>query len=268
MPLCLEPADALPAEPALPDGGLPDGGLASIGSGDIRRAWYTRPTARYPHGVLGDAIEAGGLKVETQTGEELEFVLPETHVFEDLTPRIVDLDGDGNNEVVTIRTSLIRGSAVAVYGLRDGALRLLDATPEIGRSSRWLNIVGIARYFGSELPLVVWVETPHIGGTLRMARFADGRLQILPEEKRGFSNHVNGSRELGLSATGDLDGDGIEDLVLPSSDRRSMVVMTARASDVISLPGTIAHPVAIVPGIIVSATENGNLLAIVPDLGR
>ncbi|APH71196.1 hypothetical protein [Aquibium oceanicum] len=266
--ICLDPAAAMPERAKPPAGGLPDGSTATATSGDIVRAWYTRPTGRYGHGVLGDATEAGGLKVETQSGEELEFVLPDTHVFEDLTPRIADIDGDGTNEVVTIRSSLIRGAAVAVYGLRDGALRQLDVAPEIGRSSRWLNIAGIAKYWGSDAPLIVWVETPHIRGTLRMARFRDGRLEVLPDETRGFSNHVIGSRELGLSATGDLDGDNIEDLVLPTADRRGMVVLTARGSDIIPLPGAVAHRIVIVSDIVVSATENGNLLAIVPEPDR
>ncbi|MEX0408962.1 hypothetical protein ABGN05_25305 [Aquibium sp. LZ166] len=266
--ICLTPANAMPERGKPPAGGLPDGAVASAASGDIARAWYTRPTGRYGHGVLGDAIEAGGLKVETRSGEELEFVLPDTHVFEDLTPRIADLDGDGTNEVVAIRSSLIRGAAVAVYGLRDGALLQLDVAPEIGRSGRWLNIAGIDRYWGSQSPLIVWVETPHIGGMLRMARFQDGRLQVLPDETRGFSNHVIGSRELGLSATGDLDGDGIADLVLPTVDRRGIVVLTARGSDIVSLPAPVSHRIAIVSGIVVSATDDGNLLAIIPDRGR
>ena len=36
------------------------------------------------------------------------------------------------------------------------------------------------------------------------------------------SNHVNGSREIGLSAVADFDGDGIVDLAVPSFDRRAV----------------------------------------------
>jgi len=75
-----------------PEGALPDGFVDTSASGDIRRAWYGRPTDRYGHGVLGDAVEGGSLVVETATGERFELTLPETQVFEDITPRIVDLD--------------------------------------------------------------------------------------------------------------------------------------------------------------------------------
>ena len=37
---------------------LPDG-VVSTGSNDVAEAWLTRPTTRYAHGILGDAIEAG-----------------------------------------------------------------------------------------------------------------------------------------------------------------------------------------------------------------
>ncbi|MBV6658846.1 MAG: hypothetical protein KI785_13875, partial [Devosiaceae bacterium] len=74
--------------------GLPDGCVAQ-GAADIARAWYEAPTRRYAHAILGDAIEAGTLAVRTRAGATLRFVLPDNEVFEDRTPRLVDLDGDG-----------------------------------------------------------------------------------------------------------------------------------------------------------------------------
>ncbi len=43
-------------------------------------------------------------------------------VFEDLAPRIVDLDEDRMAEIVTIRTDINAGAAIAIYGIRDGGL--------------------------------------------------------------------------------------------------------------------------------------------------
>jgi hypothetical protein len=68
----------------------------------IIEAEYTEPTARYAHGVLGDAVEWGALvlTVDMCFGCEVKHVrqftirLPENRVFEDIAPRIVDLDGD------------------------------------------------------------------------------------------------------------------------------------------------------------------------------
>lgn len=263
-PVCTRLSEPPPALQRAPGGALPDGGVAASGVGDIRRAWYTQPTRRYDHGVLGDAIEAGGIAVETSSGQVRELVLAESHVFEDLTPRIVDLDRDGKSEVVAIRSSRTGGASVAVLGLQYGNLMLLDATPEIGRRHRWLNIAGFGDFAGRGNIQIAWVETPHIGGTLRFAAFEGGRLKMLRRTHRGLSNHVIGTRELGLSATTDFDGDGVLDLVLPASDRSSLVVVTRDGSSAFDVPGRIATSVATVGRVVVTATEDGTLVALVP----
>ncbi len=56
---------------------LPDGGVARFKSGSIRAAWYSSPTGRYDHGVLGDAIEGGGLTVRLADGRTVELLLPQ-----------------------------------------------------------------------------------------------------------------------------------------------------------------------------------------------
>lgn len=244
--------------------GLPGGGIARASSGDIVRAWYSRPTGRYDHGVLGDAIEAGGLVVETGSGLRAEFVLPETHVFEDLTPRIADLDGDGTNEVVAIRSSLTRGAAVAVYGLRQGRLVELASTAEIGRRNRWLNIAGIARYWGSTAPVIAWVETPHISGTLKAARFRGGGLHPHGPVVRDVSNHVIGSSELRLSATGDFDGDGLLDLAVPSAGRDEIVVVTKSSVKRLRVGGRIAGRMDVSGGRIRARTAEGGVVSVRP----
>ena len=76
---------------------LPDG-IVIMGNNDIAEAWLTRPTDRYAHDILGDAVEAGGLAVTTRDGKTLELVLPKQFVFEDRQARIHDLDDDGRDE--------------------------------------------------------------------------------------------------------------------------------------------------------------------------
>jgi hypothetical protein len=46
---------------------------SATGKNDIAQAWLTRPTKRYDHAILGDAIEAGGLAVKTRDGKTLEL---------------------------------------------------------------------------------------------------------------------------------------------------------------------------------------------------
>lgn len=205
-------------------GGLPDGYIAVQPDGDIVKAWYGDPTQRYGHGILGDATEAGALHVEISNGEQLSLKLPETEVFEDRTPRLVDLDGDGMTEIVTIRSSVIKGASVTIYGLENGALVQRATNGFIGRSNRWLNIAGIASFAGGREKQIAYVETPHIGGTLYFHAFRNVSL-IRTGAIQGFSNHAIGTREMQLSAVVDIDGDLRMELAVPSDNRQSLRII-------------------------------------------
>ncbi|WP_152009619.1 hypothetical protein [Hoeflea sp. EC-HK425] len=258
--LCLTPS-ARPAEAqAAPEGALPDGRIAPATTGDIRQAWYGRPTTRYAHGVLGDAIEAGSLVAVTASGEQLEIVLPAEQVFEDITPRIADLDGDGTNEVITIRASKTGGAAVAIFGLADGKLALRSAGSENGQTNRWLNIAGFLPRDDGGLTLY-GVRTPHIGGRLFSLDLRNGALSERNDIAIDLSNHIIGSRELGMSAVGEFDG-RIE-LVLPSQDRRRLRFPLTGRADIV-LPGSIDKPIIAVDGRLVTATADGTLIVVSP----
>jgi hypothetical protein len=199
---------------------LPDG-LLALGSGATKEAYLVGPTSLYGHGVMGDAIEAAGLRVLTRGGETLEFRLPPGSVFEDLMPRLHDVDGDGNNEIVVVRSYLDAGAAVAVLGVRDGTLVLIAETEPIGRSNRWLNPVGVADFDGDGRPEVAVVKTPYIGGILELYELVDGAMRI-DISTRGYSNYFIGSRDLFLSRVMDVDSDGVLDIVVPSADRGAL----------------------------------------------
>lgn len=260
VPLCLAPAPVSGRLSPAPHGALPDGRIAETGTGDIRRAWYAEPTGRYGHGVLGDRIEGGALAVTDAAGNPHLLRLPQTHVFEDITPRIADLDGDGANEVVTIRAALDAGAAIAIYGLRDGQLVELAATPEIGTPNRWLNIAAIVP--GDRGGRVIYaVRTPHLRGTLFSVAWDGKRLRMIDDVATDVSNHVIGSRELDLSWAGILETGRPGVLVLPSQDRRRLRFALASHAD-IRLPGAIDKAIVFKDGWLVTATENGRLLAI------
>ena len=217
-------AETQPHVSTVSSAGLPDG-LVAVGAGRIARAWYEAPTRRYAHGILGDAVEAGALVVETANGARIVRELPQNQVFEDRYPRIADLDGDGDSEIVAIRASASGGGGVVVYGLREGRLEALAEIDDIGTPNRWLNIAAIADLTGDGALEIAFVKTPHIGGTLRVFSYRDGAL-TLTDEDWGYSNHAIGSPEMRLSALADVNGDGLPDLALPDASRRALKIVT------------------------------------------
>lgn len=95
--------------------------LATPGAADIAAADFAEPTTRYPHGLLGDAVEYGALRLTLADGRTLLIRLPETRVFEDLAARLADLDGDGLTEIACIdRPHLAR--TLRIWRYTDGTL--------------------------------------------------------------------------------------------------------------------------------------------------
>lgn len=209
-----------------PKDGLPDGEYAVFTRDDQtgRVAWYGSPTSRYRHAILGDAIEAGSLHVEDSNGQRYSLTLPASEVFEDRSPRLYDLNGDGQPEVVTIRSYQDAGASVAIFGVRENKLIELASTPAIGRANRWLNIAGIADYASLGAPQIAYVETPHIGGTLRFVEWQKDKL-VPVASLRGFSNHKIGSRLQNLSGDVFYNDDTLPDLAVPSNDRRTLKIV-------------------------------------------
>ncbi|OYX40649.1 MAG: hypothetical protein B7Z02_18035 [Rhodobacterales bacterium 32-67-9] len=162
--------------------------LAGASAAGIVAAEYRDPTPRYPHGALGDPVEHAGLAVRLADGRRLAVRFPDTLVFEDTAPRLADLDGDGGNEVIVVESHDRQGARLAVWGLVEGRLARRAATPFIGRRFRWLAPLGVADLDGDGRPELAYVETPHLGKTLKILRLDGDRLVPVAEAK-GLTNH-------------------------------------------------------------------------------
>jgi FG-GAP-like repeat len=180
---------------AMPDMALRlAGSHIARGTQDIQAAWLTSPTMRYPHRSLGSATHAGSVTVQVTSGKTVVYELPISRVFEDLSPRLVDLDNDGKDELVLIESEALRGASVVVLGLHDGKLVELARSPPAGSTFRWLNIVGAADFDGNGKMDIAAITTPHIGGTLKLYHYRPPQL-VAYASAMDVSNHLMGSTE-------------------------------------------------------------------------
>lgn len=176
-------------------------GSVAVGGG--LKVYYAQPTTRYAHGVLGDAVEAGELVVDNTVSPNPcgdRIVLPRDRVFEDVAPRLVDLDGDDYPEIIVVESQQNQGAQLAVYGYVPGVYdRLVKraATPHIGTRNRWLAPIGAgADLDGDGYVELAYIDRPHLAKTLRVWRFKDGALEPVAD-LAGLTNHRIGEEDIG-----------------------------------------------------------------------
>ncbi len=197
--------------------------LCSAGSAfaGVAEARYSEPTTRYAHGILGDAIEFGALEIVTDTGKAITMRLPETRVFEDLEPRMFDVDLDGDAEVIVIESSVTQGARLAIYD----ETGLVSATPYIGRSNRWLAPLGAADLDGDGKIEFAYIDRPHLAKTLRIWRFEEGELVHLSDQP-GLTNHRIGENFI---SGGIVTCSGVPQIVTANADWTRIMISQFRS---------------------------------------
>ena len=195
-------------------------------TGPVVEARYFGVTRDYAHGVLGDALEAEGLLVRYDDGAHVvcDTVLAGTdRVFEDTSPRLADVNQDGLNDVVAVASHRQYGARLELYGYPGPGddLQLLAHTAYIGTPYRWLAPAGIADFDGDGRVDIAYVETPHLGKTLKIVTPRDGQLVEIASQS-GFSNHRIGEAWI----TGGVRdcGDGPEIVLADGAWRRLVAV--------------------------------------------
>ena len=247
---CAPPTSPPPA-PAEASSRIPDS-QAVAGSKDIAWVWLGSPTRRYPHGALGSPVHAGSVHVLTRTPRgasvEVSLSLPVHRVFEDRVPRLVDLDGDGRDEIVLIEADALRGASLVVLGLaeRDGQPSLVERArgPHAGSTFRWLNPVGFADFDGDGRLDVASVTTPHIGGVLTLHHLQPPAL-VPFARALDVSNHRMGALEQQLAVI--VQQPGLRPtIVVPDMTRQALHALRWEApgqwhelADLKPLPGTV-----------------------------
>lgn len=190
-------------------------------------ARFAEPTDRYPHNVLGDLPGFGALEVSLPDGRTVRLVLTETRVFEDIAPRLWDVDGDGIAEIVAVQSDQALGARLTAWTVQqatDGEIDLsLRAAGEfIGTRFRWLAPAGIADFTGDGRPEIAYVEMPHLARRLVLVGL-DGDRFVTIARLEGISNHRIGENFI----TGGVRDCGAgPDLLLPVADRSSIARIT------------------------------------------
>jgi len=207
---------------------------ATIANGTVITAWFDDATTRYAHGVLGDAIEAGSLHVAVDASAiggdctTASIDLDLSHVFEDLAPRLADLNADGTPEIITVRSNSEAGGQLAIYGIgASNEPELVATTPYIGLRNRWLAPAGTGDFDGDGRVEIAYVETPHLGKTLLFWRLEDGELEYV-SGLRGVTNHRIG--EDFISST-TRTCDGKTEVVLASADWRKTIAVSLEGTE-------------------------------------
>ena len=231
----------------LPTDALP-GSHVALGSGRIARVWLADPTKRIEDSPIGPWV-AGTLVLEDNTTEQYRLELPLNQAFEDLRPRIADIEGNGEQTVFVVRSGIEEGAALIALRLEgEGLLRIAAETPPAGRPQGWLNPVGIADFTGDGRKLVAAVASPDLGGELQLWDFtghAFKRRFSVP----GVSNHLPGSAIVDMAVVGDFEANQSASIALPDAARKVIRILSFWHGEVAE-PADVRLPAPVVTEIV------------------
>lgn len=190
---------------------LPDARLLADETG--RLLFLSGPTEQYPHGVLGDQLEAAAMTLvdPRQTPPDVQVIeIASGDVIEGLAPIWADLDRDGQREIIVTQSNASTGARLVAYR-EDGSL--LAAGDPIGAGFRWRHQLVVGQFIPGGALEIAAVRTPHLGGVVEIYGLDGKRLEVLAELE-GYSSHQIGSRNLDGALAADLNGDGQLEIIL------------------------------------------------------
>lgn len=239
----------------LPDTRVVFGRTGSDNPGEFSlEAALVTPTDRYRHGVLGDAVEAAAISVRNRCDNtSIVIEVDDFDAIEGVSPMFGDVDGDGADEVLVTVSNTDGGARLVMYEA-DGTF-IAESEP-IGRANRWRNQLAIAPVGPNGEVEVIDVRTPHIGGTVQFFRLSSGALERVAASEARFTTHAIGSRNLDLGFVGNADGDPELEVVVLTSDRRSVVVLE-RTDDGVAVTAELTFESSITTNL--APAENGEL---------
>ena len=254
-------------------------------------ALYSDATSRYGHAVIGDALEGNTLTVLewNDDTEQVEFHSQtelldssnnnsnEDTVFEGLGPMWGDVDGDGHDDLITTISNSTVGARLRVYHVIDlisteesssgnTVLEMLAQAPAIGLGGRWLHQLAVGPLGPNGEQEIVEIRTPHIGGIVQYYQYKapepesqqPGSLQLVASTTP-FTSHDIRSRNLDRTLVGDLNGDGIPELVVQNQKKDTLVGLqrTENAVNGVEMVWSVPLPSPLESNIGVSCSGSG-----------
>ena len=203
---------------------------------DVRLADRAR---RAGNGIFGERWEYRSLRLRQLSGDNVvswvdhEVELPLDEVFEDRIVRHIDQPGTPPADscgvgFLVIRSHVRQGAALALYALSSSGLESRAVSEPLGTRESWRDVIGIADVVGDGRRRIVEVTEPHQAGRLQIDDIRAGRIEPESTLDGGYTTHRFGTARQGIGALLDLTGDGIADIVVPTSDWKCLAVVTAR----------------------------------------
>ena len=216
---------------ALPDSRITLGSLD--GPSGLQAVVLSDATERYPHGVLGDKLEASAITVIAVAPNaltiRLRYVVRAPAVFEDLIAIMAPVGEGRRPAVVVVKSAPRQGSSILVLGWREGRLEVLAEGPAFGQGNRWVHIIGAADVSGDGIPELIAVNTPHLAGVL-VAYERKGASLIPLGKAVAYSSHAAGSRNQDQAVIADLSGNGRLEVILPRQGRDVLAALELSGS--------------------------------------
>lgn len=198
----------------------------AAGTHDIAEAFYADPTGRLTQisASAGDAY--GTLSAFDRANVLHDFPADPDHAFTGRGPKLADLDGDGNDEIVSLEMGAA-GSRIAIFRLTLAGLERLAMTPNAGDPQALLDLLGIADIDGDGTLDILVSRTGAGGGRLEAYTYASRSLRMTWTVP-GVVTALPGSKISNVAAIEDYDGDQLPDILVPGRDARSIRLLTFR----------------------------------------
>ena len=190
--------------------------------GNSKILFLSEPTSEYGHGILGDELEAKKINIISIEKELNTFSIPEGQVIESLTPIWVDMDQDGNREIILTLSDEKVGARLTMFS-ESGEIEAQSLA--IGTGYRWRHQIAVAPFGPNGEMELVDVLTPHLGGVVEFFQLEEGGNLTRVAQVPGYSSHVIGSRNLEMAIAADVNADNRVEVLLPNQQMTSLAAI-------------------------------------------